>query len=373
MNPEDNNPLSNPGVPDFGMTNSQMNIPGNDLAMNDSLSMAGDSLTAAGMAAAPTMTGPLNFNQTDSMDGGNNSAITPNEEPLVPAAPVPGSIGSVTSVPAAAEPMANPFAPVDPANPMMTGAMPAPEIEPQVAPYNPFAQATNNPAPAQAPTPTTAPAPEQPAHPFMTPAKDTVNPAFQPAPAPTSSKKSRSINPLTAILAIACALLLVSTIVFAALYINAKNNPKVVYVPTVSGGESDSQISFLSCSRNEEMNWLINDAYVVPASHTLTMSYSNNTISAILDEHQATLATEEDANIARDIFSNANAEPVVPEVIEAVVNGNVLDMSVSLEGDSFTTDNASIYLYGAIEGVPTTSMDDVRATFEAEGYTCSVE
>ena len=372
MNPEENNPLANPGVPDFGMTNGQMNLPGNDLAMSDNLSMAGDSLTAAGMAAAPTMAGPLNFNQSGSVDGENNPAITPNEEPLVPAAPVPGSIGSVTSVPAAAEPMANPFAPVDSSNSMMTGAMPAPEIEPQSASYNPFAQPASSPAPAPAPTPV-APAPEQPAQSFMTPAKDTVNPAFQPTPAPMNSKKSHSMNPLTAILAIACALLLISTIVFAALFINAKNNPKVVYVPTVSGGEADSQISFLTCSRSEEMNWLINDAYTVPASHTLTLSYSNDKISAILDEHQATLATEEDANIARDIFSNANAEPVVPEVVEAIVNGNILDTSISLEGDSFTAENASIYLYGATEGVPTTSMDDVRATFEAEGYVCTVE
>lgn len=367
MNPEENNPLANPGVPDFGMTNGQMNIPGNDLAMNDSLSMAGDSLTAAGMAAAPTMAGPLNFNQLDSVDGGNNPAIMPNEEPLVPAAPVPGSIGSVTSVPAAAEPMANPFAPIDTPDPIMTGAMPAPEIEPQPAPYNPFAQ-----QPANGPMPAPTPAPE-PVKPAMTPIDNTVNPSFQPAPAPTKPKKSHSMSPLTAILAIACALLLVSTIVFAALYISAKNNQKIVYVPTVAGGEADSQISFLSCSRNEEMNWLINDAYVVPASHTLTLNYSNDVISAILDEHQATLATEEDAYVAQDIFNNANAEPVVPEVIDVTVNGNILNTSVSLEGDSFTEDNASIYLYGATEGVPTTSMDDVRATFEAEGYICTVE
>lgn len=371
MNPEENNPLTNSGVPDYGMANGQMNVPGNDLAMSDSLSMAGDSLTAAGMAAAPTMSGPLNFNQLDSVDNGNNPAITPNEEPLIPAAPVPGSIGSVTSVPAAAEPMANPFAP----EPMTTGAMPAPEVEPQAAPYNPFAQAASNPMSAPAPVPAPAPTPtsEQPAQPFMTPAKDTVNPAFQPAPTPAGSKKSRSsISPLTAILAIVCALLLISTIVFAALFINAKNNPKVVYVPTVSGGEADSQISFLSCSHNEEMNWLINDAYVVPASRTLTMSYSNNELSAILDERQATLASEEDANIARDIFSNANAG-IAPEAIVVSVNGNILDTSISQEGDSFTNDNALTYLYGATEGVPTTSMEDVRNTFEAEGYICTVE
>ncbi len=371
MNPEENNPLTNPGVPDYGLANGQMNVPGNDLAMSDSLSMAGDSLTAAGMAAAPTMSGPLNFNQLDSVDNGNNPVITPNEEPLVPAAPVPGSIGSVTSVPAAAEPMANPFAP----EPMATGAMPAPEVEPQAAPYNPFAQAASGPisAPAPAPTPAPTSTPEQPAQPFMTPAKDTINPAFQPTPMPAGSKKAHSMSPLTAILAIVCALLLISTIVFAALFINAKNNTKIVYVPTVSGGESDSQISFLSCSHSEEMNWLINDAYVVPASRTLTMNYSNDELSAILDERQATLATEEDANIAQDIFRNANAEAVLMDTITTSVNGNILDMSISQEGDSFTNDSALVYLYGATEGVPTTSMEDVRNTFEAEGYICTVE
>lgn len=369
MNPEENNPLANPGVPDFGMSNGQINIPGNDLLMNDGLSMAGDSLTAAGMAAAPTMNGPLNFNQIGSTDGENTPTITPNEEPLVPAAPVPGSIGSVTSVPAAAEPMANPFAPIESPAPATTGAMPAPEIEPQAAPYNPFAQTTNSSVPAP------APAPEQPSQPLMTPVSAApVNPAFQPAPAPVSSKKSRSASPLTAILAIVCALLLISTIVFVALFINAKNNPKIVYVPTVAGGESDSQISFLSCSRSEEANVLVNDAYVVPVSHTLTMNYSNGQLGAITSEYQATFASEEDAIAGRDIYEAVivTGSPVALDV-EYEINGNVLNITDKPSASPLTEDIALTLLYGSTEGVSTTSMDDVRATVEAEGYVCTVE
>lgn len=360
MNPEENNPLANPGVPNFGVPNSQINIPGNDQATSDNLSMAGDSLTAAGMAAAPTMSGPISFNQADPVSN-NEASFTPAEEPLVPADPVPGSIGSVTSVPA--EPLNNPFAPVD--ETMPSGAMPAPEVQPQAAPYNPFAQ--------PAAEPTAAPASE-PAKPFMTPAKDTINPAFQPTPAPTKSKTSRSISPLTAILAIACALLLISTIVFAALFINAKNNPKVVYVPSVSDSESDSQIRFLTCTQNAEMNWLANDAYSVPAVRTLSMTYSGEKISGIDDEIQATFMSEADAVAGRDIYESM-AAITLPSASSAqyALNGNTLDVTVEPETSPLTEEAALDYIYGSMAEGFTVSMNDVQGYLEASGFVCVVE
>lgn len=370
MNPEENNPLTNPGAPNFGVPNNPMSFPGNDQSTTDNLSMAGDSLTAAGMAAGPTVPGPVSFDQVDSNQSGTTSSFIPADEPLVPAAPVPGSIGSVTSVPA--EPLANPFAPNDNAP---SGAMPAPEVQPQAAPYNPFAPAAEPaPAPATSADPTPAPTAVTPTKPMMTPAKDTVNPAFQPAPTPSKPKINRALSPLTVILAVACALLLISTIVFAALFINAKNNPKVVYVPTVSDGESNSQIKFLTCSRSEEMNWLINDAYVVPATRTFSLNYSNDQLSALSDEYQITFANDVDAIAGRDIFNTATAANLpMPSNVEYNLNGNILDVAITPTEEPLTDSAARIYLYGSNEGTPTTSLSDAQSFLEANGFTCSVE
>lgn len=363
MNPEENNPLANPGVPNFGVPNNPTNFPVNDQFTNDNLSMAGDSLTAAGMAAAPTAPRPVSFNQIDA-PAEENSGFTPVEEPLVPADPVPGSIGSVTSVPPA-EPLANPFAPADNAP---SGAMPAPEVQPQAAPYNPFSQ----PAASE---PATQPAASEPTKPFMTPAKDTINPAFQPAPAPVKPKSMRSMNPLTAILAIACALLLISTITFAALFINAKNNPKVVYVPSVSDGESNSQIQFLSCTREEDQSPLTNGAYPVPAVRTFSLTYSGDKLKSISDEYQITFNTEEDAVAGRDIFSNTTAATLpTPSDVQYNINGNVLDITIVPNGDPLTDDIARAYLYGDSADARATSLDVVRNFFEVDnGLTCTVE
>lgn len=368
MNPEENNPLTNPGVPNFGVPNNPMSFPGNDQSTADNLSMAGDSLTAAGMAAGPTMPGPISFDQVNSSQA-SASSLAPDEDPLVPAAPVPGSIGSVTSVPA--EPLANPFAPNDNTP---SGAMPAPEVQPQVSPYNPFAATTESTSPSTPAGTTPTATGSSPVKPMMTPVKDAINPAFQPAPTPSKPKSSRSISPLTAILAIVSALLLISTIVFAVLFINAKNNPKVVYVPTVSDGESNSQIKFLTCSRNEEMNWLINDAYVVPATRTFSLNYSNDQLTALNDEYQITFMSDIDAIAGRDIFNTATAANLpVPSNVEYYLNGNILNVSIIPTEDPLTDSTAQTYLYGSTEGTPTVALDDVQSFLEANGFTCSVE
>lgn len=362
MNPEENNPLANPGVPNFGVPNNPTNFPVNDQFTNDNLSMAGDSLTAAGMAAAPTAPRPVSFNQIDA-PAEENSGFTPVEEPIVPADPVPGSIGSVTSVPPA-EPLANPFAPADNAP---SGAMPAPEVQPQAAPYNPFSQ----PAASE---PAAQPAVSEPTKPFMTPAKDTINPAFQPAPTPVKSKSMHSMNPLTAILAIACALLLISTITFVALFINAKNNPKVVYVPSVSEGESDSPIKLLTCAQNADMSWLANDAYTVPATRTLSMTYSGEEISGITDEVRATFANDADAAAGRDIYESVSAITLPSSSkVQYNVDGNILSVVAEPEESPLTDTAASAFIYGSEAGTQTTSLSDVQSFFERNGLTCAVE
>lgn len=68
------------------------------LSMADSLASAADNLTSAGMAAKEPDTGSIGMDQIGASDP--SATMERPDEPLVPAAPVPGSIGSVTSGPA---------------------------------------------------------------------------------------------------------------------------------------------------------------------------------------------------------------------------------------------------------------------------------
>lgn len=105
MNPDETNPTTNTGAtggsnagsvvpPALDFTSSETT----SLSMADSLASAADNLTSAGMAAKEPDNGSIEMNE---IGASNPSAqMERPDEPLVPAAPVPGSIGSVTSGPA---------------------------------------------------------------------------------------------------------------------------------------------------------------------------------------------------------------------------------------------------------------------------------
>lgn len=107
MNPDETNPTTNTGAtggsnagsvvpPALDFTSSETT----SLSMADSLASAADNLTSAGMAAKEPDNGSIEMNE---IGASNPSAqMERPDEPLVPAAPVPGSIGSVTSGPAVA-------------------------------------------------------------------------------------------------------------------------------------------------------------------------------------------------------------------------------------------------------------------------------
>lgn len=402
MNPDENNPLANPGMPDYGAVNNPVGAPTNDIAAMDNFSMAGDSLTAAGMAAAPTMPGPINLDQASDAQP-PVSPFAPIDEPLAPAAPVPGSIGSASSAPTLpstsapapitpvsvdsaavppvavpADPLPNPFASVNSATPASepaAGSAPVAEAQSQSAPYNPFAQSA--PAPAAAPSPMAASAPvSDPTKPFMTPAKNTINPAFQPAPSTSTKapKSHRSISPLTAILGVTTAILLITTIIFVVLFVNAKNNPKVVYVPTVSGGdESETNIELLSCSRSEDYSWMVDFVYPVVNNINLTANYSNGELSALTSEYHLAFASEEDANNGRTTLENAVLNLPFQTIAEYSVDGNNLNANIQPATSPLTADAAMNFIYGTTEGEPSLTLDAVRAHLEGQGGVCSVE
>lgn len=107
MNPDDTNPTTNTGA--TGGNNAGSVVPPaldftssdtTSLSMADSLASAADNLTSAGMAAKEPDNGSIGMSEIGASDP--SAQMERPDEPLVPAAPVPGSIGSVTSGPAVA-------------------------------------------------------------------------------------------------------------------------------------------------------------------------------------------------------------------------------------------------------------------------------
>lgn len=376
MNPEDNNPLNNAGAPSTTPDNlaGVPNMDGqNGLSMADSLSSAEDNLTSAGLAAttAPNTMG------LDQIGATQPEAIMtpPAEEPLIPAAPVPGSIGSAISVPPApAEPMAAPSfgAPAAEAQPqadvMGTGPMPAPEVAPQpaaqpnAAPFNPFANHTAEPTPAAGTNP-------------MTP----INPAFQPAapkPAKKSSNLKQQFNTLTLLFAILSALLLITTITFFVMWNNAKNNPKVVYVPQISDEESTESIEVLSCARENDYAYLAGYDHPAMGTENLVASYSNDQLRGVTVNYRITLDDENGANVANENFRTQ--QDALMAIIgnsfttEYLVEGNVLNVDVESNGNLSDAD-AKTLIYGSADATSTTSLEAVQTHYAANGYNCSVQ
>ncbi len=377
MNPEENNPLANPGTPDFGATGSSTN-PG--LSMSDSLASAEDSLTSAGMAANNN-SGVMGLDQ---LGAANPEAMMtpPIEEPLVPAAPVPGSIGSVTSVPPiptdpapatpAFAPLSNAYAP--------SPAPAAPEAAPQ-APYNPFAQPV---APSPAPTPAPAPAPAPDANPASAgPASTTlggINPAFQPAanPAAKFDGPKALFNPLTIILAITTVLFLVAAIVFFIMWNQARNDKEIIYVNNnISNEDSNAAIHLMNCSRENDYTYLIGYDHPVIGSEQLTLNYAGDSLKAITLDYVATFDSEADANVARDNFAASQVDFVNNNAngFEAkyTVNGNTMTAEVvSKEGDLSETD-ARTFIYNTTENDPSLALETVKKHYEESGFVCTVE
>lgn len=360
MNPENNNLTPNPGAPGAGLPNDPLNTASpNGLTMSDGLASAQDNLTSAGLAAT-TDAGVMDLNQLSST--APEAVMTPPiDEPLVPAAPVPGSIGSVTSVPPInPDPTVAPVAPADPAATTDPTAPTTPVAEPAPAPYNPFAQT----APAPSATATS-----EPTAPGMVP-----NPAFQPAVPPKTKMK---LSPLTLGLAIAAGVLLIVAIVVTILYIHAINNPKIVYVPQTPSEESNARIEMLTCSRETDFAGYAGLEYPAIGSQTMVASYTNNTLRAVSMDYAMRFADENEANLAQANFAAEQADVFNTIANSFSVNYNVdggnLDVEILSGRDTLTDDDAATLMYGLGNANASVSLDAVRNLYESAGYTCSAE
>lgn len=351
MNPEENNPLTNPSVPGAGASDSFTTPPVSpmgSLSTDDSMASAENTLTSAGLAAD---TGVQTMG-LDQISATQPEAIMapPVEEPLVPAAPVPGSIGSVTSMP--------PAGTSDPTNPgmdMSAGPMPAPEVSPQM-PYNPFAQTASQ--------PTASTAPEQPA-------------TAQPTAKADKPKMHKPTNIPMIVLGGLAAILLVTTIIFCVLWRQAVDNPKIVYVPSTSKDEVTAPIRLLSCSRNNDYNYLVGYEQAVMGTETVVASYTNDALQGLSITNQATFNSPEDANVANGNFANNQSELVanISNSFDAKYDVNDTSINATLESKNgqLAPNDAMVVIYGSADNSPSTAMSDVQAHYEANGFVCSVE
>lgn len=391
MNPEDTNPFNNSGTDPLGGTGAMPGTGG--LSMNDSLASAQDNLTSAGLAANDN-SGVMGLDQIGA-SAPEAVMAPPVNEPLVPAAPVPGSIGSAISVPPLnpqepQEPQpAVATEPAQPYNPFVPNpAAPAPAAgpaAPQNAPQNPFATPANG---QPAPQPIDQPAPaNQPVNPFAQPAVPQPTPAgmapVQPMPGLSQPHdfKSSLKNPVTLISLLVAVALLVSTIVFAILWRQAADNTRIVYVPTVSE-ENKPQDVALTCTRalSPENIAESGDFNIASGENILSVMYHGDEIQGVNTATNLVYNAPEQAEAAR-----ADAEnnwPALKELIGA--NDEILTVSYTAEGNVFRTEfkvtaNDPTWVGNILGdlGVPAEDTDHtlghVRSTAEANGYACTEE
>lgn len=356
MNPEQNNPLTNTGTPNFGGPADQS---GQGLSMADTLASAQDSLTSAGMAAGGGASTPIGLDSIDGLSGGANPSATIEDRPLVPAAPVPGSIGSVTSVPSL-PPTENPQSPFTPVDPNLAMNNPAQNVEPTAQPtqaaYNPFSQTPTdlNPAPA-------APAPIQPQ-----------------AEGAGKAKKPSGTNSLTIILGILALVAIISTAVFAFMFFKAKDETKVVYVPSFSEDESNATMKVLSCTHENDYNYLIGYDHPVMGTENITLNYSGDELSSVEIEHVANYDNEADAVVAKDNLASMQTA-LVNDIIAGNYTTDGVAMRVELglaEGATLDEENARKLIYGEAAAADTSkslALDAVEQNYQDNGYICTVE
>lgn len=391
MNPDENNNLPNgPARPDVNAEN---------------LAAALDNLTAAGRAMGDGMSMPnLTENPTAAMP------VPPAEDaPLVPAAPVPGSIGSVMSVPAEDinqdammdNPLMNePSAPNPNMRPMTGGPLPNPvqppmpgQPQPPMSPLemanqspaapnpNPFAPhppegatvpgagmppvapEANNPGmpPREnmagpmngAPAPNPAPAGFTPYNPFAPTDNNPTMPPVQPNAAkpevkPKAAKGGGSVLPW-----ILMGLFLLTTIVFGVLYVmEVTKEPQVVYKPMpTEDEESSATVSIMSCSRSMEGAVISEGITALSGFQDVTLNFKDNELSKITIKTESTYA--DPANPAEPVTSNGE---------------------LSAEANELSAEMAPGFLLTAGEdGTVNKDKEALRAAYTSQGFFCQDE
>lgn len=408
MNPGENNPLNNagaagvtPGSAPLDFTaptgNSSVN---SGLSMADSMAAAQDNLTSAGMAAPDTGNDALGLDQISSIDP--TASMAASDQPLVPAAPVPGSIGSVTSVPplptvdmttdtsglggtsgtAATAPSAtsvsstNPFANT-PATTIADGAggvgsaLPsnnstAPKAGEPVQPYNPFAA-----QPGAMPTSSSSDIP------------DALQPQVEKFSGNTGGKKS---NLLTLILGGLALIFAVTTIIFVVLWMQAKDNVgsgNPIIIPPIDDKPIEDTLAIMTCSRDDGVGEGVEGFPEIQSmNHLVTANFKNDTLSSIELANGFSFATLEAAEAMRGYFDAELAMiadmgvqmGIDPVIAEFNIDGYTISERFVATPEKLVGDYIRTFMLEAnAEGVLDDRLEAIKANYEANGFACQVE
>lgn len=432
MNPNESNPSSPTGagsatgglnptpttssVPSpVDFTNpSSLNTNTSSLSMADSLASAQENLTSAGQAADTGASSAMGLDQL----GSASATMARPDEALTPADPVPGSIGSVTSVPPlAAEPMdmgafggastANTSASAMPgsaaasattgqstpaastmfgtgsaaATPTATSgtASTANTATPDVATttkpvqpyYNPFARTMGNAAPTSS---TNVP-------PALQPQTEKFS-ARMAAGMGAEKKKSNIMSLLGWLMAV---LFAVTTIVFLMLWMDAKNNPKIIYRDPEPVGPSEpvtDTVSLMTCTQDfgnpvvEGLENLTGDRKEV------SLRFVNGALNKVDLSNIYTFVDDAAAEVARgyfdgqnnwynDIAANAGVTAITTNLN---IEGPVARQDLSATAENLVGDYLGIFSLSANEeGNVDLSEEGIRQAYTNGGFICTVE
>lgn len=418
MNPDNNNPFSSTGAgatpsPYGSMSSSNygaasatsgMGTTGSMSPASDSLTSAADTLNAAAGLNPNGVSAP-GYNQYSTSSSDATPQLSVSEGPLTPAAPVPGSIGSVTSVPPVATPESSAmptFAPAGsttgsydnttttgvtsntatsnnmftPATGTTTSATPAADATTAansgMHPYNPFAKDTNKAAHTTAAGATS----QQSATGASTPSA-----AMNAAKATAGAKGNGGKQPskLMIILGVALAITTITTVVFIILYIQALNSSKTIQVPPMANNNNvtTSSVKNLTCTQeatNAEGGATVNELiakYVDNNLDTITLSTTDNygTPEAAQSAQDAFISQRE----ARLSIAGISEEPfTVSYNIEPSDDISVLKYSISAKADQLNASNAESAFGGftTVDGEVDTALESIRNNYESVGYVC---
>lgn len=378
---------------------SSLNTNTSSLSMDDSLASAQDNLTSAGQAAN---TGASNALGLDQLDGGTAGSVDQPLGALTPAEPVPGSIGSVTSVPPLAPtPLdmsafgesATPTPAATPAPVPDAAAAPAP-----AAPASPFAG-----APAAAPTTPTTPAtaattpstkPVQPYYnPFArtmggnTPASSTnVPPALQPQTEKFSNsadgtKKKLNISSLLGW--IVALIFAITTVVFLMFWLDAKNNPEVIYRdPPVPQEPVADTVSLMTCVQDYGNAYVEGLEELVDQRKESSLRFVNGVLNKVDLANIFTFADDETAANSgwyfeeqRNWYSTIAATLGVGAITADInIDGATARQTLSATGENLLGEYIGIFGLTADEaGEVNMDEEAIRENYVNNGFICTAE
>ena len=421
MNPNDNNPFAASGASGAGTPSSPLspldftnpdtlNTNTSSLSMSDSLASAQDSLTSAGQAA-PSTSNAIGLDQLG-LDKPSASMDTPNQ-PLTPAAPVPGSIGSVTSVPPVSTPdnLGNNLgsnlgsnatmppvntAPAAPSTtPVTTSNMPslggasssssASSNSGSARPYyNPFAQpASSTPAASPAPTPatpSTAPTSSTNVPPALQPQGEKFSDRLSKAQSASASKGS---SKLLMIIGWVLALVFAATsVMFFIFWQNAQKAADEKEIIYVDRDPVEEKLSMLNCTQNLGADEGLGLEGLTWHSRDMSATFKNDALASLTLFNNFTFANAEAASNAEWYFNDlntmyadmANNLGVDGLAISGELNDVVRTYNIGANADQLVGDFVGTYMLNTNEeGAVLGSREDVKQAYENAGFICTLE